>query len=146
MNTQHDDNNDKVWELLDNASQQEASPLFSRNVMRAVRLEEAESSTPWWKMFTNMKALVSVGAVAACAIAVVSVYSGINNEIPTNEGGFTGTQDPITEEVTTDIPSELISDMATYVANDEFVSEILVNLVENPDLLSADEMVAIVSF
>ena len=73
MNTQHDDNNDKVWELLDNASQQEASPLFSRNVMRAVRLEEAASSTPWWKMLTNMKALVSVGAVAACAIAVILI-------------------------------------------------------------------------
>lgn len=146
MNTQQDDNNDKVWELLDNASQQEASPLFSRNVMRAVRLEEAASSTPWWKMLTNMKALVSVGAVAACAIAVISVYSGNNTGIPTNEGGFAGVQDPITEEVTTDIPSELISDMETYVANDEFVSEILVNLVENPDLLSADEMVAMISF
>ena len=146
MNTQHDDNNDKVWELLDNASQQEASPLFSRNVMRAVRLEEAESSTPWWKMLTNMKALVSVGAVAACAIAVISVYSGNNTAIPINDDSFAGTPDPITEEVTTDIPSELISDMETYVANDEFVSEILVNLVENPDLLSADEMVAMVSF
>jgi len=35
------DENDKLWKLLGNARQPDVSPFFSRNILRAIRQEEA---------------------------------------------------------------------------------------------------------
>ena len=36
--------NDPAWDLLGKASKQEAGEMFSRNVLRSIRLEEQEAN------------------------------------------------------------------------------------------------------
>lgn len=60
--------NDPAWDLLGKASKQEASPMFSRNVLRAIRLEEQEA-TPWWKRLLTPAPIV--GTLAAACVALI---------------------------------------------------------------------------
>ncbi|MGJ8671349.1 hypothetical protein [Rubritalea sp.] len=66
----HNENNDPVWKLLDHASEQKASSLFSRDVMRDIRLEEQESQS-WWKKLLSPAPIVGTLATAAACIALV---------------------------------------------------------------------------
>lgn len=63
---------DPVWDLLDAASKQEPSPLFSRNVMRAIRLE-TEHVPLWKRMLSPRPALASLAAVAACTTITLAI-------------------------------------------------------------------------
>ncbi|MEO1857212.1 MAG: hypothetical protein ABGY95_07615 [Rubritalea sp.] len=67
--------NDPAWDLLGKASKQEASPMFSRNVLRAIRLEEQEA-TPWWKRLLTPAPIVgTLAAAAACVALIISTPS-----------------------------------------------------------------------
>ena len=39
----HDEEHDELWQLLGQARQPQVSPFFSRNVLRAIRKEEASA-------------------------------------------------------------------------------------------------------
>jgi hypothetical protein len=53
--------NDGLWNLLEQASQHQASPFFSRNVLRAIR-QSAQAPSPWfipsWLAPTAFAALI----------------------------------------------------------------------------------------
>ena len=62
--------NDPAWDLLGKASKQEASPMFSRNVLRSIRLEEQEPN-PWWKRLLTPAPIVGTLATAAACVALI---------------------------------------------------------------------------
>ena len=67
------DNEDPVWELLDQVPPHQASPLFARNVVRAVRLDRDQAQVPWWKKLTSRKSMIILTSCAACAMAALPV-------------------------------------------------------------------------
>ncbi len=62
--------NDPTWDLLNKASKQEASEMFSRNVLRSIRLEEQEAA-PWWKRLLSPAPIVGTLATAAACVALI---------------------------------------------------------------------------
>ncbi|MFC5051241.1 hypothetical protein ACFPK9_11550 [Rubritalea spongiae] len=127
MNT--NENNDPVWKLLENASEQKASPLFSRNVMRDVRQEE-QLSKPWWKKLLSPAPVIGTLTTAAACVALIistqptevpyappvaqtetiSADQGLNalaDTIPTDDS-FSDLIDPLSLVASSDI--ELLSD------------------------------------
>lgn len=65
-----DPENDPVWDLLGNASQQEAGPMFSRDVMRSIRLEQQQAPA-WWQRILRPAPVVGTLATAAACVALV---------------------------------------------------------------------------
>jgi len=62
-----DERDDQVWALLAQAAPDPASPMFSRQIMRMVRME-SRSEQPWWRRL--MAPLAVSAATAACGIAI----------------------------------------------------------------------------
>jgi hypothetical protein len=79
----NEEQNDPVWNLLENASEQKASPMFSRDVMRSIRLE-AQETTPWWeKLLSPAPVFGTLATAAACvAFIVFSENPETNTPIP----------------------------------------------------------------
>ena len=65
-----DPENDPVWDLLGNASKQEANPMFSRDVMRSIRLDE-QDSVSWWQRILRPAPIFGSLATAAACVALV---------------------------------------------------------------------------
>ena len=71
--------NDPAWDLLGKASKQEASEMFSRNVLRSIRLEEQET-TAWWKRLLSPAPIVGTLATAAACVALIISTPSTNPE------------------------------------------------------------------
>lgn len=75
--------NDPAWDLLGKASKQEASEMFSRNVLRSIRLEEQET-TAWWKrLFTPAPIVATLATTAACVALIISTQTTTPEAAPT---------------------------------------------------------------
>lgn len=75
--------NDPAWDLLGKASKQEAGEMFSRNVLRSIRLEDQEAS-PWWKRLLSPAPIVgSLATAAACVALIISTQSTTPEPTPT---------------------------------------------------------------
>jgi len=72
--------NDPAWDLLGKVSKQEASPMFSRNVLRSIRLEEQET-TVWWKRLLTPAPIVAALATAAACVALIISTQTTNLEV-----------------------------------------------------------------
>ncbi|GAA5497413.1 hypothetical protein Rhal01_03609 [Rubritalea halochordaticola] len=71
---QNDIEKDPVWDLLGAASEQKPSPMFSRNVMRAIRLEE--EPIPFWKRLLAPRPVITgLTAAAACIVLTVALMN-----------------------------------------------------------------------
>lgn len=120
--TDHDLDRDPVWDVVDQAQPPEASPLFSRNVMREIRLLEAP--TPWWKRFLASKPLIASSLAAAAAVAILIA---VNPNDPAS--GITDGSTP---------------DSATVAAlHDELDQELLIAAAEDPSLFSDEQLLAL---
>ena len=65
----NDQDNDPVWKLLEHASEQKAGPMFSRDVMRSVRLEPQKT---WWqKLLQPAPVMGGLTAAAACVALIL---------------------------------------------------------------------------
>ena len=74
--------NDPTWDLLGKASKQEAREMFSRDVLRSIRLEEQES-TPWWKrLLTPVPIVGTLATAAACVALIISTPSTTPEAVP----------------------------------------------------------------
>jgi hypothetical protein len=79
MNQDEHDQSDSVWELLGKARKMKASPAFTQNVMRSVRMSEPEAVqrevgfVEWLRQGWNGLALA--GAAAVVAIAALAMNS-----------------------------------------------------------------------
>ena len=71
------ENNDPVWNLLGEASKQEPSAFFARNVVRDARLMENTASPSWGARlaaFFSPTKLTIAAAACVCALAVYQMW------------------------------------------------------------------------
>ena len=67
--------NDPIWDLLNKASTPEASEMFSRNVLRSIRLEEQQSTPVWRRLLTPAPIVVTLATAAACLALILNIQS-----------------------------------------------------------------------
>ena len=139
--------NDTVWSLLENtekASPIEASPMFSRNVMRETRLQDQE---PFPSLIQRIfapkfsKVALTICATAACALVAINLSSDQNNNPDTIVTTTTDTefiQDISLEELSA--YSEIISDDTQAAVADDFTSEMLQLADQDPFYISEEEI------
>lgn len=119
----HEENNDPVWDLLNNASEQKAGPMFSRDVMRNIRLEKQDTSS-WWERILRPAPIAGTLAVATACVALVffspdstapEAGTIATSETFSTEQGFAA----LTEMVSTeDEFSDLIDPLSLVASND----------------------------
>lgn len=61
--------NDPAWDLLGNASQQKANPMFSRDVMRSIRLDLQQPAS-WWQRILRPAPITGTLTTAAACVAL----------------------------------------------------------------------------
>lgn len=95
------EDNDPVWDLLNQASRSEPSPFFSRNVVREVRKLDSE---PNWSarlanLFRSRLAVTASIAVIAIAAVCVSVWNpgAVENPPVVVDSGVSEVFDPANE-------------------------------------------------
>lgn len=115
------DEKDALWQLLEESPPQEASPLFSRNILREIRLDE--EAKPFWKKLLRPQFALPVTAAALIGIAFLPFLTS-----PEARSPATVSNPPVAEQ-----PSTLVS----YL--DE---ELLLAAADEPTLFSDDEVIA----
>lgn len=73
--------NDPVWELLNQASRPDPSPFFSRNVVREVRKMESKPSFSTWFSDLFRSPLAVTASVAAICVAAVCLSIWVPNDV-----------------------------------------------------------------
>lgn len=130
---------DPVWDLLGKASKREADPMFSRNVMRSIRLED-DKPTLWQRLFSPVSALTAVAGVAACAVvAILSMNPAENNEQTANyPKPLTANTEVMFDEIAKsyDVPKDMDEIIApvSFTQNDD--TQLI--LAEDDDGLNSD--------
>ncbi|MFC4993145.1 hypothetical protein [Rubritalea tangerina] len=123
-----DKDKEPVWDLLDNASTQKADPMFAKNVMRSIRLEETPA-TPWWKKCLSPAPVVGTLATAAACVALILTQQSSTPEKSPETLVATSTEDSF-EEVT-----------ASYSASEDFDDIISpISLIASNDTNSLSEI------
>lgn len=115
------DDKDALWQLLEEAPTKKASPLFSRNVLREIRLEKGAKSAFWKKLF-KPQVLFPITTAALLGLACIPTSS--------REASDTGT-------IARTSPTEQPTTLVTYL--DE---ELLLAAADEPSLFSDDEVIA----
>jgi len=127
---------DPSWDLLQHASKQTADPMFAKNIMRSIRLEDAEQS-PWWKsLLTPRLSIAALTAISCIAILAITLN-------PT-----TKQSNPIADSTTptpTQTEQPAIDDVAISYDTPETLDEIidplmLISYVDESDAYSLDEL------
>jgi len=114
---------DAVWKLLSEAKPMETSPAFTQNVLRAVRQSGTQESTTWWNKLLSPK--VALPACAALALALII-----------------GLQSPETAKNTVQGPTQPSN--LEVEAESWYDDALLSTAVENPELFSDEELVAMI--
>ena len=71
----------KLWDLLDRAQKLEPSPLFARNVLRAIRLGHPDRSQ--WIGWISLRRIVpTLSAVAAVLLMIAAVQTFHRHSVP----------------------------------------------------------------
>ena len=149
MSTSENNNQEsKTWNLLDQASKQEASPMFSRNVVREIRLSEQTSNLWCSKLF--IKPLIGCGAVSTCILFALFASPTLpqpNQSTPTS-GAVVAQDSTPGELVETAVATSKtsIEEISIYLGDEELSGEMLLAFVENPDLLSDEEISYLMGF
>jgi hypothetical protein len=132
--------NDAVWSLLDMTEKDSAlepSPMFARNIMREIRLNQRNDKAPsfWRRLVTPKfnKVALTLAATAACAVLVITQNSAQNNE-PSPSIADT--------ELSDDIDSISFEDLTTFVETEEdnFTDEMLELASKDPFYISEEEI------
>lgn len=120
----------ELWDLLGKSSPTEASPLFSQNVVREIRIQEHNSEQKlsfWQKLLVPRYAFPA--ALAATALAAVLLW---------NPSQDSATSSQIAQNVDSElIPMEIASSLESSLE-----SELLIAAANTPDLFSDEEVIA----
>src|SRR5262245_7513599 len=81
----HPDEHDDLWHLLGKARRTQASPFFSRNVLREVRAQKQDEPALFSSLFRRWQFAVAATAVASVVLAAgwqfwQTDFSGRNSE------------------------------------------------------------------
>ena len=115
---------DAIWDLLENSSSSEPSPVFVQDTLRRTRLE-ADVAKPWWQSLLSPKMILGTTIASCAAIALVI---SLKNPTPQPDSS-------IADKSTTEEWNEL---------EDAVANELLVGVTEDPTLLSDEEIVALI--
>lgn len=128
---------DPAWDLLENASQQTADPMFARNIMRNIRLEAAETKQAWWKsILAPRPALATLAAAACVAVAVIS-FNNNESPAPANEVADTATPTKVEEPTS----NQLTASYEASAELDEIIDPLmLVTYTDESDPTSLEEL------
>lgn len=115
---------DEVWSLLNTSPPEQASPFFSRNVLRSLRKSEAQAPQTTPSPFVWLR-------FAFPAIIALLILLGL----------FSGVTQPLTPESRT---AEVVSDNSSIAQVEAaFEEELLAAAADYPELFSDDELVAL---
>jgi len=118
--------NDPVWDLLEQGSTAQANPLFSRNILREIRLTTPTKTTlPFWKKTPALSCFYGSGVVAALSLAIslFPQHSSPNSLSSSERAG--------TELLTENSVQELLQE------------ELLLAAADHPTLFTDEELVTI---
>ena len=119
MNTP-EENNDPAWELLKRARRTQASPYFSRRVLREVR-QAAQEPRPWFSIFTGLISWRSATAATAVAVICIGTFALLRQS-----GGdpVTSGPSPLAAAVHAS-PADTDFDPASEVGNFEYLGQLM---------------------
>ena len=126
MSTQRPDSeeNDPVWDLLDQSPPTKVSPTFAQDTLRQVRQLESAPAPPWWKKLLAPAPLAAGGLAVAAAITIMAILPD-----PSSESG-------------TIADNEVITPATSNELDEEFQQELLIAAAEEPELFSDAELLA----
>ncbi|MGJ8655032.1 MAG: hypothetical protein ACSHX6_01175 [Akkermansiaceae bacterium] len=136
--------NDAVWTLLDNTEESspvQASPMFSRNVMREIRLQHQDAPVSFWqRIFAPKfnKVALTLGATAVCALIVTTMTSEHNNADSLASVDTSFIEDISLEELSA--YEEIVAAEAEAAKEDEFTYEMLDLASQDPFFISEEEI------
>ena len=145
MNQESNQTDDQVWDLLKEARPAKASPSFSKNVLREVRLQQSEKKSGFWSQWLKPKYALA-GLAVACAVVILPLaFDTSSPSSAASEGNTAHTspqQNPSKEAYFDSIQekSTVINDFTSVIDDDDLVGEFLVTFSENPDLLSENDL------
>ena len=113
--------NDPLWELLNESPAPEASPFFSRNILREIRAEE-QQKTSLWKAFLSFRPAVAMGLTVAVALSCIPLILSSQDSKSRATASLTPTSN---------------TSLVNYL--DE---ELLLAAADEPSLFSDDEVIA----
>ena len=116
----------ELWEFLGKNTSQEASPLFSRNILREIRIETVNKPT-FWQNFLRPRHLAPT-ALATLATVTILLWNPFQQQEKTS---LTNTKH---SEV---IPAEVASTIESTLE-----AELLVAAADSPDLFSDEEVIS----
>lgn len=118
-----------LWNLLEEGSAREASPLFSRNVVREIRLENEKPAKKesFWQAFFRPQVLLAGGLAALLLIASI-LWNPSANQNSSNLADTT--------------PSESIPLKVASSLESSLESELLLAAADSPELFSDEEVIA----
>ena len=134
------DENDATWQLLGKAVPKEASPRFTDDVMRAVRLlPEAEPVWPRILKFSRWT------LAAACVVLVVSIFmdpadksQNFATNPPAVQQNSVGMTDPVANDAEQQAEWARIQDVAQ--------AELLATAAEHLDKFSDQDLITMIGF
>lgn len=118
----------ELWDLLGKTPSPEASPLFSRNVMREIRVQESDLARKpsFWQALVSPRHLIPI-AVAGMAAVAFLLWN------PDSKPAASVVQLPDNEAIPLEVASSLES---------SFESELLLAAADTPELFSDEEVIA----
>ncbi len=102
-------NDDKeLWDLLGSSRAPEASPFFSRNVLRRLREDSFETSArrPWF----SWRRILPISAIVAATAAILIGYTFTTERPPTGDNDVVAQIDAQDYEVVADLDNLLASE------------------------------------
>lgn len=123
---------DPVWDLLSHASHQEADPMFSRNVMRSIRLEPNQASL-WQRLLAPRPALLSLTGIAAC-VAITFIVISNSSHTPSINTPLANHQ------VTTEVLFDEIADLYDAPEElDKLITPVSFSMPDDTELILATD-------
>jgi len=139
---------DTVWSLLDEASQQNASPMFTDNVMNEIRSTSQElpdnvvTVPSFWKRYSLPISAAAIAGVAACVMITLS--SG--DPKPGNSGEIVDTEIEFSDADLAFFEDEMTFDeQATATTETDVLDQMIAIDNEDPFFMTAEDIDILVS-
>ena len=126
----------KLWDLLEQTKSQPVSPLFSRNIIREIRLEQNKPNPKKFlsKLISNPKLIIPGIATSIAGLAAITFFlshlSHSPSSLPSKNSGTVQNEE-------NSISSEAISSVEGSLE-----SELLLAAADEPELFSDEEVFA----
>jgi len=144
--------NDPVWDLLEQSERPEAGAMFSRNVMREIRLSQ-HTPTPWWKKLLSPKPALTTLAAAACAVIAVPMFLSepvtpvvVTPPVSNTPDVVAAPSDSLLEEIASVEDLAPLYQAVLDMPVDEFADHMMIAAANDPSMLDDAEVADLIGF